>query len=118
MPSQRNQKFSYNPIALDVGGSTGALKMEPYVSVSYQFVFDFSGGATSAGTVQIDASNDGVNWSEYPDSSLAFDNTLSPANHVIEIRNFRSEWVRATVVKGTGTGGTTAIVAYVTTVPE
>jgi hypothetical protein len=117
MPSQRNNKFFYDAISLETGGSTGGLKMEPYVSVSFQFLFDFDGG-DATGNVQLDASNDGVNWSMYPDATLAFTNALTPANHILEVRNFRSEWIRATVVNATGNGGTTDIIAYVTTVPE
>lgn len=115
MPSQRTIDFAYDPISLEDGGTTPPVPMAPYLSVSYQFIFDADGG-DSAGSIYLESSNDGSHWSQYPGSVLAYDNGVD--NHIIELDQFRSVYIRARVVNASGTGGSAAIIAHITTVAE
>lgn len=99
-------------ISLEDGGSTPPVPMSPFTSISYQIVFDADGG-DSAGTVYLESSNNGVNWSPYPDTSLSFDNSTD--NHLIEVDIYKSKYIRFTVANASGTGGSGTVITYITT---
>ena len=49
--------------ALGADFQTPAISVAPYQLVSVQIIFDMSGGATTAGSVSLQSSNDGINFS-------------------------------------------------------
>ena len=94
------------------GGATPKVAMGPYTSVSFQFNFDADGG-DAAGNVFLESSNDGVNFNKYPDSTLGFNNTTP--SHLLEVRIYKTKYIRAVVEKTSGTGGTCSVLPYFTT---
>lgn len=112
MASPRQTDLPDFQINLETGGSTPKIQMSPYTSVSYQIVFDADGG-NSAGTVYVESSNNGVNWSMYPDTSLSWDNSTD--NHLITANVYKTKFIRFTVANASGTGGTGTVISYLTT---
>lgn len=100
--------------ALGADFTTPAISVAPYQLVSLQIIFDFSGGATSAGDVSLQSSNDGVNFSTVPSSTLAYTNATT--NHIIELQRVGFKFLRlANKDKGAGgTGGTAKVIAHCT----
>jgi len=111
MASSQTMKLPAVTISLEDGGESPKVPMGPYSSISYQFNFDADGG-NAAGNIYLEASNDGVLWSLYPDSTLAF--TSATISHLIEVRVFKSAFIRAAVENTSGTGGTVSVFPYLT----
>ena len=98
--------------ALGASFNTPAINVSPYQLVSMQIIFDFSGGATSAGSVSLQSSNDGVNFSTVPSSSLSYTNATT--NHIIELQRVGFKFLRLANTHSTGTGGTAKVIAHCT----
>lgn len=111
MASPQTMKLPAVTISLENGGESPKVPMGPYSSISYQFNFDADGG-NSAGNIYLEASNDGVFWSLYPGSTLAFTNTT--ITHLIEVDRFKTAFIRAVVDNTSGTGGTVSVFPYLT----
>jgi len=98
--------------ALGAGFNTPAISVAPYALVSLQIIFDFTGGASSAGSVSLQSSNDGVNFSTVPSSSLAYTNTTT--NHIIELQRVGFKFLRLNNAHTSGSGGTCKVIAHCT----
>lgn len=97
---------------LGAGFDTPAISVAPYALVSVQIIFTFGGGASSAGTVSLESSNDGVNFSTVPSSSLAYTNATT--NHIIELQRVGFKFLRLHNAHTSGSGGTAKIIAHCT----
>jgi hypothetical protein len=98
--------------ALGAGFNTPAISVAPYQLVSLQIIFTFSGGASSAGSVSLQSSNDGINFSTVPSSTLAYTNTTT--NHIIELQRVGFKFLRLNNAHTSGTGGTCKVIAHCT----
>jgi len=98
--------------ALGADFTTPAISVAPYQLVSLQVIFDFSGGATSAGTVSLESSNDGTNFSTVPSSSLAY--TATTTNHIIELQRVGFKFLRLANKHTSGANGTCKVIAHCT----
>lgn len=98
--------------ALGADFQTPAISVAPYQLVSVQIIFDMSGGATTAGSVSLQSSNDGINFSTVPSSTLAY--TATTTNHIIELQRVGFKFLRLANVQTSGTGGTAKIIAHCT----
>lgn len=108
-----SQVFELPPTVLSLaGGATPKVAMGPYSSVSFQFNFEAAGG-DAAGNVFLESSNDGVKFNKYPDSTLGFNNTTG--SHLIEVRVYKTKFIRAVVENTSGSGGTCSVLPYFTT---
>lgn len=98
--------------ALGASFETPAINVSPYQLVSIQIVFDMSGGASSAGAVSLQSSNDGINFSTVPSSSLNY--TATTTNHIIELQRVGFKFLRLANTHSTGSGGTAKVIAHCT----
>ena len=98
--------------ALGAGFDTPAISVAFYQLVSVQIIFTMSGGATSAGSVSLESSNDGTNFSTIPSSTLSYTNTTT--NHIIELQRVGFKFLRLKNAHTSGSGGTVKIIAHCT----
>ena len=73
-------------------------------------MYDYSGGGTAAGTIQLQTSDDNVNWVNYPSGSVAF--TSSSTSDMFEFTSIGIKYARLTVTVSTGSGGNITINAH------
>jgi len=97
--------------ALGAGFDTPAISVAPYQLVSLQVIFTFGSG-TSAGSVSLQSSNDNVNFSTVPSSSLSY--TSSTTNHIIELQRVGFKFLRLANTHTSGSGGTCKVIAHCT----
>ena len=97
--------------ALGAGFETPAISVAPYQLVSLQVIFTFGVG-TSAGSVSLQSSNDNVNFSTVPSSSLSY--TSSTTNHIIELQRVGFKFLRLANAHTSGSGGTCKVIAHCT----
>lgn len=97
--------------ALGAGFNTPAISVAPYQLVSLQVIFTFGAG-TSAGSVSLQSSNDGVNFSTVPSSSLSYTSTTT--NHIIELQRVGFKFLRLANTHTSGSGGTCKVIAHCT----
>ena len=83
-----------------------------YTAFSVQVIFDYTGGATSAGSFSIQQSNDGVTWATSPSSTQAAVSTNSSI--LWNIPSVTARYVRVAYTYASGTGGTASILAHAT----
>lgn len=98
--------------ALGAGFDTPAISVAPYQLVSLQIIFTFGGGANSAGSVSLESSNDGVNFSTVPSSTLSY--TASTTNHIIELQRVGFKFLRLHNAHSSGSGGSCQVIAHCT----
>ena len=97
--------------ALGADFQTPAISVAPYQLVSLQIIFTFGGG-TSAGSVSLQSSNDGTNFSTVPSSTLSYTSTTT--NHIIELQRVGFKYLRLANTHSTGSGGTCKVIAHCT----
>lgn len=97
------------PVTPLVDLTTGPNDLSAYADGSYQLIFDMSGGATSAGNIRLQISNDGINFTNVG-AATAF--TAATTNEIIRIPLIDFRWGRINIDVTSGTGGTVAILAH------
>lgn len=116
MPGQSTRDLTVLPVTPLATTNCPPIDLSMYAGGSFQFIFDMSGGATSAGTVKLQSSLDAVNFSDYPGSVLNFTN--STTNHIIEILDFGVRYLRPVVTVTSGTGGTFRVLGHFIELPS
>jgi hypothetical protein len=88
------------------------LEISRYSQLSLQVLFDFSGGATSTGSLSVEQSNNGVTWSVAPGSvqTIASTNT----NVVYNVPTISARYMRVAYAFTSGLGGSCAIIGHAT----
>lgn len=105
-----------NDITIETAKSLGAdgnsvpVDMSQYRWAQIQANLDYSGGATSAGSLSLQISADKVNWSPYPDSAQNFTSATGNIQWLIQDVNFR--YVRVAIDNTSGSGGTATILGH------
>lgn len=98
--------------ALGADFNTPAISVAPYALVSMQIIFTYAALEDSAGTVSLESSNDGINFSTVPSSSLAY--TSTTGNHIIELQRVGFKFLRLHNEHDSGTGGSCKVIAHCT----
>lgn len=91
---------------------TPGISIAPYQTFSFQVIFDWSGGATSTGSLVVEQSNDKVNWSVSPTSVQAISNTVN--NLIYNLPNISARYARLSYTFTTGLGGSCQVIAHAT----
>jgi hypothetical protein len=100
------------PTSLTTTFSGPGVDVSQYLGYYLQAVFDYSGGGTSAGTVKLQTSIDGVNYDDYPNSSKAITSATTSASW--EVYYKFHQYVRVAWVNGSGTNGSMTVNAMYT----
>ena len=90
--------------SLTTTGALPPIEVTQYSGGSLQCIFDYTSG-TSAGSIKIQVSNDGVSYADYANSSQGFNSTnaTNPIVYIFSI--FAVKFVRIFVTNVSGTGG-------------
>lgn len=112
MTQTMTKYFPDYDLARDIGadGFTPSIKVEEASRYTFQVNFEFGGG-TSAGTVSLQYSLDGINFGTDSDSSLSFDNTLTEP-FIIRVVLEADKWVRLKFDNVSGSGGVANTLFY------
>lgn len=84
---------------------TGGINVEQDLRYSWQAVFNYAGAASgnATGTISVQASDDGVNFSTL--SGLSANYTSGTTNVLFEVTSKAHKWSRLAISSVTGTGG-------------
>ncbi len=78
-----------------------------YHKFSFQAVYTYGGGEDAAGTMKLQSSLDDSNFSDVPDSTLAYSSTAG--NNVWEVIAKSAKYYRLYITKSSGSGGLTTV---------
>lgn len=93
-----------------------ALIMSQWDRASIQATYDFSGGATSAGTIKLQVSNDGTNFADYANTAIAVTNASTV--DFWSLADLQEKHIRVAWDNTSGTGGTVTIVGHLVAITE
>jgi hypothetical protein len=94
-------------LSLAADSNTGAFNIARFARASFQFTFTYSGGETAAGSINLQVSNDGVVFTTYPASTVAY--TAASTSAILELSVISFKWVRFNIDNSSGTGGLVSI---------
>jgi len=95
-------------VSLSTTFETGAVDVSQFINGSFQANFNYTTG-NSAGTCKVQISNDGVNFADYANSSLAF-NSTNATNPIIWIFSvFAVKYIKLVFTNVSGAGGLVSV---------
>ena len=86
---------------------TGGFDFSNWDGAQIAAIFDFSGGATSAGDIKLQTSVDNTNWTDYTGSSKAVTNASTVESW--GLTSIQEQYIRVHWNNTAGTGGTVTI---------
>lgn len=99
-------------VSLTASFNGPGVDVSQYVGYYIQVVFDYTDLGTSAGTVKLQTSIDGINYDDYPSSSKAITNASISGSWEVYYKFHK--FVRVVWVNSSGTGGAVTINAMYT----
>lgn len=100
-----------NAVSLGATFTSGGFDVSQWEKGSVQAVYTYIGGDTSVGTAKLQVSNDNVNYSDYPSSTLSFNNTTG--NNLWEFTSLGFQYFRVVHTYTSGTGGLLTLLVHV-----
>lgn len=97
-------------ISIAADGNAPSIDVSKYSYYSYQIIFDSSGGATSAGSIALQVSDNNVVFTTISSSILAYTNTT--VTHMVEVTSVGHQWSRINIDNTSGTGGTAKVTFF------
>jgi hypothetical protein len=82
-------------ISIAADGNAPSIDVSKYSYYSYQIVFDSSGGATSAGNIALQVSDNNAFFTTIASTVLAYTNTT--VTHIIEVTSVGHQWSRINI---------------------
>jgi len=95
-------------LSLGADSATGAFNIARFTRASFQMNFTYVGGETSAGTIDLQVSNDGTVFTNYPSSTVNY--TSSSTSAIIELSVISFKFVRFNINNTSGSGGLVTII--------
>jgi hypothetical protein len=94
---------------LDLGtdAATGPFNIARFARASFQMIFTYTGLEDSAGAIDLQVSNDGTTFTNYPSSTVNYTDASTSA--IIELSVISFKFVRFNINNTSGTGGTVTI---------
>ncbi len=98
-----------NATAVTLGASSDLppVDVSIYSKFSFQAVYAYAMGNDSAGTMKLQSSLDNTNFSDVPDSTLAYSSTTG--NNVWEVIEKAAKYYRLAITKSSGSGATVTV---------
>lgn len=94
-------------IDLGADSATGAFNVARFNRASFQLIFTYAGLEDSEGAINLQVSNNGTTFTNYPSSTVNYTNAATSA--IIELSVISFKFVRFDIAHATGTGGLVTI---------